>query len=316
MQSSKISEVQKLTQMYSTIDVHQYGLSGFGNQTTTSWANRTIPGPVLNITAFYFQSFRSKQEAHGYHWTDPRTKTVPTDDPRSRTYIASDGLYTVDDINQNGKCQPVIDSTPCGTDSDLEICHTQRYTWGFSYVQLFLNTIALILWTTGIYTMWRKARFQLPLAGYPQVPRGWAAVLELGRAIEQELCRNGIDTKALTDRQLRREIRKYLKGGSVLFEKAKAGPEDDEAEIQKRSLPVFVRGPYRGPREGIKRRAWRKMQCIMFFGAELLVAAALAVVLFVAIPANKGEVIRGSIPYNRTWSESEHTTGLGFVVGV
>lgn len=63
--------------------------------------------------------------------------------------------------------------------------------------------------------MWKKADLRLPLQEYPEVPRGWRAVRELGYAMDKELHVVGIDPEVLTNSQLEHQIRKHLKGGTV-----------------------------------------------------------------------------------------------------
>ncbi|KAI1137828.1 hypothetical protein F5Y05DRAFT_63377 [Hypoxylon sp. FL0543] len=71
---------------------------------------------------------------------------------------------------------------------DKGICQPvqDRFQWGFSFIQLLIAVISLEIWTVGTYMMWLKAQYQLPLQ----------------------------------DRQLKREIRKQLRGGAVTFETA------------------------------------------------------------------------------------------------
>lgn len=154
----------------------------------------------------------------GQDWTDPRTGIQPGRDTQNRRF--QDRLhraYTLESIQSSGTCQPVTEHCPGNSD---ELCRVQKYMWGFSYVQLFLNVVLYLLWTLGLYVMWLKSRVQLPLRGSPEVPRGWRALIHLGETMRRELDRRGIDPEKLTDRQLRREIRKQLHGGSVTFDEA------------------------------------------------------------------------------------------------
>ncbi|KAK3389927.1 hypothetical protein B0H63DRAFT_446085 [Podospora didyma] len=189
-------------------DISKYGLH---NRTTgaTTWGNMTLI-PALNISAFYFLSLPDRKA----------TGKIPTQNSKNRAYSAYGHTYSLGYIKANGTCQPITDDKPCtaGSPPDAESCGTQQYLWGFSYIQLFINNLLLILWTVGMFIMWQKAHFQLPLHGYPEVPRGWRAIKELSRSLEAEMASNKIDFDALTDRELTRQIRKHLNGGSVLFQ--------------------------------------------------------------------------------------------------
>lgn len=74
---------------------------------------------------------------------------------------------------------------------------------------------ALTVWSTGLYIMWHKARHRLPLKNEPEVPRGWRAMAELSRTIERDLGSRGIDIATMEDWQVKREIRKQLRGGAI-----------------------------------------------------------------------------------------------------
>ena len=78
--------------------------------------------------------------------------------------------------------------------------------------------ISLILWTIGTTIMWFSGHRVLPLVDEPEVPCGWRAVAEMARAMDRELVPEGIDITAMTDKQVKQEVRKRLQGGAVSFE--------------------------------------------------------------------------------------------------
>ena len=78
--------------------------------------------------------------------------------------------------------------------------------------------LSLLLWTIGTTIMWFSGHRVLPLVDEPEVPCGWRAVAEMARAMERELVPEGIDITAMTDKQVKQEVRKRLKGGAVSFE--------------------------------------------------------------------------------------------------
>ncbi|KAK3348951.1 hypothetical protein B0T25DRAFT_503842 [Lasiosphaeria hispida] len=199
-----------------TVDINTYGLHN-SSDSDSKWGNQTIPY-ILNITAFYFRPLSDRTVKYGYNWVDPITGGIPTQDPQKRTYSAKGELYSLNYIKANGTCQPITEDR-CNADSSIDgdSCSIQKYMWGFSYMQLFINTILLILWTVGTFIMWVKAHFRLPLHDYPEVPRGWRAIRELSHAMDAEFDRNDIDADAVTDDELKKAIRKHIKGGSVVF---------------------------------------------------------------------------------------------------
>ncbi|KAL7619460.1 hypothetical protein AAE478_009999 [Parahypoxylon ruwenzoriense] len=176
--------------------VSSYGFYG-SNYTESTWQNTTLPAPVLNISASYIPP----GPLFSHDWTDPQTKQKPFNDITKSTYFLSNQTYPMDYIMDRGGCQPVLN----------------EYRWGFSFIQLFILSSLMLVWTTGISIMWLQAHLKLPLRGHPEVPTGWRALLLLAEAIRKELTEAGINPASLKDEQVKDEIRKHLQGGSISF---------------------------------------------------------------------------------------------------
>ncbi|KAI1455161.1 hypothetical protein F4805DRAFT_437039 [Annulohypoxylon moriforme] len=189
-------DLQRTTSNY----VSLYGFFGLWN-TTSVWLNEELPSPILNISAFYFDP---DSEFYGSNWTDHQGAGVeyPFRDPSNITLAYSNQTYLLTYVQANGRCQPVQD----------------RFKWGFSFLQLLAVVILLNIWTIGTYVMWFKARFQLPLQGQPEIPRGWKSVLILAEKMNEEFQQAGINVQSLTNKRLEEEIGKILGGGSVSFD--------------------------------------------------------------------------------------------------
>ncbi|KAI6083072.1 hypothetical protein F4821DRAFT_245572 [Hypoxylon rubiginosum] len=177
--------------------VSQYGFFG-NNNTKSTWQNKTLPAPALNISAYYIPP----GGLFGNNWTDPQTQQRPFNDLALLTYLLQNQTYPVSYIESRGTCQPVLN----------------QYQWGFSFTQLFIVVAILFIWTIGISIMWLRARHRLPLRGHPEVPKGWKAVILLADAMDKELMEADIDAHALRDQQVKNKIQKYLQGGSVRFD--------------------------------------------------------------------------------------------------
>ncbi|KAI5925774.1 hypothetical protein F4810DRAFT_658176 [Camillea tinctor] len=218
-----------------------YGLK----DTPSIWGSEIIPPPTLDIEAFYVGDYSS---LYGFDWADPRTENTsyPFRDTSKIAYTYSNDTYFLNDLRSGGRCQPIPD----------------RYQWGFSFIQLFIMTALLFIWTIGTYIMWLKARFQLPLEGQPEVPRRWKSILVLAEAINQELVENSIHIQSMTDRQIEREIYKKLKGGTLSFDIP-----------LRRSGYSFRRGLWRW----LKREKW---WCVAWFCSSLSVLSVPLVVLW------------------------------------
>jgi hypothetical protein len=211
-------------------DVQSHGFHGLDNAPST-FMSKELPAPALNISISFIPGNRRAgswgsgpwhpnstivDNCWGVNWIDPRTGYQPGQDLQNRHYHDFLGrVYPLKYIKGSGICQPATEHCP---ESGDDLCVVQKYLWGFSYIQLFLNVLLYLVWTIGLYIMWLKSQAQLPLKGAAEVPRGWRALIHLGEAMRRDLDRRGIDPEKLTDRQLKTEIRKQLRGGFVTFE--------------------------------------------------------------------------------------------------
>ncbi|KAK0744565.1 hypothetical protein B0T21DRAFT_280580 [Apiosordaria backusii] len=198
-------------------NVRQYGFFGRLNSNTT-WGDwdEQLPAPALDISAFYLPPMAGNPLGdsaitgpYGYDWHDPLTKDYPFRNKSKTTFAFDNKTFTLDYILENGTCQPI---------SEVGVLVIFTYQWGFSYLQLYIAVNLLLLWSAGIYLLWLKARFNLPLAQHDQVPQEWECVLHMSRELRRELKRSGIkSTKRLTDPQLKQNVMAHLQGGQISF---------------------------------------------------------------------------------------------------
>ncbi|KAK0724608.1 hypothetical protein B0H67DRAFT_568303 [Lasiosphaeris hirsuta] len=180
-----------------------YGLDATGgkaNDVVTQWAGGSIPKPALNISAFYFPRETS---FYGRDYIDPRINKRPYADPRNiqLTVLGENSTtYSLDYVRANGSCQPL------GT-----------YKWGFSFVQLFIVLIILLLWTVGTCTMWLKAHLTLLRRADGEVPNKYNASLVLAARMRSDL-KIGI-TRQLTNQELDGVIKEHT-GGRIDMQEA------------------------------------------------------------------------------------------------
>ncbi|KAI8626410.1 hypothetical protein F5Y19DRAFT_222498 [Xylariaceae sp. FL1651] len=166
--------------------------SHYGFNGTTSgasrWMFKDIPGPALNIEPFLLSS--------------ERLKLFGGDLTKSRNFWTyGNRTYSLEEIQTSGSCQPA----------------REAFQWGFSYIQLFIVIVFLIIWTPGTYAMWLKAHVCLPLKHQPERPRGMRALLLLAEKVSKQLAESGINPNTMKNRELKREIKDQLKQGSVSF---------------------------------------------------------------------------------------------------
>ncbi|KAF5506281.1 hypothetical protein CGCS363_v005435 [Colletotrichum siamense] len=189
----------------------EHGFFGLKNVNST-FMNQTLSSPTLNISAFYIPERYST--IFGNNWTDPRTNTQPFSDRSKVTYTYNIGndTYDLNYIRSNGTCQPVTEI------DKINASARETYQWGFSYIQLFIMLLLLILWTFGMSAMWVKSHMTMRMRGRFDKPKGFKGVLELAAAIRTELQESNPDD--LNHDQLSEEIKKRLRGGTIELEKA------------------------------------------------------------------------------------------------
>ncbi|KAK2010430.1 hypothetical protein LZ32DRAFT_630193 [Colletotrichum eremochloae] len=189
-------------------DVQKYGFYGLKNEEST-WMGRPLPAPVLNISASWLLP---SELIYGWNWTDPRTGQQPFRDRYRATYAFGNETYSIDYLKANGSCQPM-------SDPDLSIDSAREsYEWGFSYLQLFIMIVLLIVWTLCLGYMCVKARLTMRMRQTYDVPKEYKGVLELSNAIRKQLQES--DPDDLSHDQLHKEVKKRLGGGRIELERA------------------------------------------------------------------------------------------------
>ncbi|KAK3987145.1 hypothetical protein QBC44DRAFT_372434 [Cladorrhinum sp. PSN332] len=190
--------------------VMEYGFHGLKNMATIFWGNN-ISAPALNISGFYFTPKRpgSTYDPFGREWVNHVTNNYEFVH-RNHTSImfATDSgiaepiFYGLSYILQNGRCQQISD----------------RYHWGFSYLQTIILDILILMWTLGIFLIWLKAEINLPLPGHQEVPRGWLSLLQMADSLRTECVDSDISVTHTTDSVLKREVPKTINGGHISFD--------------------------------------------------------------------------------------------------
>ncbi|KAK4224305.1 hypothetical protein QBC38DRAFT_458461 [Podospora fimiseda] len=183
--------------------VEQYGFYGI-NRTESTWDNsRILEPPVLNITAFYIMPrFYVDRGLWGDDWVHPDTGLKPFQNPENIRYSFNNEVYTLTYIQENGRCQP---------DSDT-------YQWGFSYIQLFIVSIIIFIWSVGITILWLQANINFPLTSFPNgMPNVWRRLSHLASEMNGDLAEEKVHMDDSTDQELVTAINKHLQGGRVSF---------------------------------------------------------------------------------------------------
>uniref|UniRef100_A0A8H7NPF8 Uncharacterized protein n=1 Tax=Bionectria ochroleuca TaxID=29856 RepID=A0A8H7NPF8_BIOOC len=119
--------------------------------------------------------------------------------PRADFISKDTETYDMATIQKNGTCQPI----------------QNRYQWGFSFLQLFINIILLSLWTIGMALVWVKSHLTLKLNGFAAIYNNWKGLLEFTEVLGGQLKAAKIEYLSIDDKQLELEIEKLLQGGSV-----------------------------------------------------------------------------------------------------
>lgn len=197
--------------------VWEYGLGGTKNVSSTfnltdGSLGPEIPPPILNISAYD---------------TSGDTTLGGSNQPsllRPLSWFRANKTYSIAYVEENGSCQ-----------------NTGDYQWGFSFLQLLVSLILLIMWTIGIYILWLRAHFTQKLRGREscQTSGEHKAVLELAVAMQQELDIQQVNVSLLIERQLDDRVDKELKGGAMSY--APAYPELKTYSFRKGTKNWFKR---------------------------------------------------------------------------
>ncbi|KAK4677532.1 hypothetical protein QC764_404520 [Podospora pseudoanserina] len=180
-----LGEKQQL-QMHIWKYVRRYGFFGRLN-TNTTWGDwdMGLSAPALDISAFCLPPVADVPAGEsnvsvtcGHNWQDPLTKNYPLRNTSKTTFASGNRTFTLDYILANGICQPISD----------------KYQWGFSYLQLYIVINVVLLWSTGIFLLWLKAQFNLPLAQYDRVPRELECMLHMSRELQRHFKKSGVES--------------------------------------------------------------------------------------------------------------------------
>ncbi|KAI1737957.1 hypothetical protein F4680DRAFT_426655 [Xylaria scruposa] len=166
--------------------VQKYGFNGHSNH-SSQWLNYSLPSNSLNIEPIYVPEEVLE-----------RLNVTRNSEP---AWTYANHTYTLNDIVERGACKTLGES----------------FQWGFSYIQLFIIVLLLIIWTTGTCLLRYQTNRYPPLQDQPERPRGLRALILLAEAVKSDLEANGINPHTLTNKQLNRLIYKNLEGGSATF---------------------------------------------------------------------------------------------------
>ncbi|KAF5632942.1 hypothetical protein F25303_9330 [Fusarium sp. NRRL 25303] len=184
-----------------------YGFDGKGGRETrngqkTYFRNQTLNWPPLTIKAFYLPN--------NFYWnwtylTDvPSSTTLGTyEDNSASAFIVEDEIYNLKDVQAGGVCQPIKSG------------ESIKYQWGFSFLQLFVMTILLQLWSVSLFVLWATTKLTLKRNDIGVSSEGWKGLLELTDNIKEQIESAGITWEDLTDKELHGEIQHLLTGGPV-----------------------------------------------------------------------------------------------------
>ncbi|KAK4143723.1 uncharacterized protein C8A04DRAFT_28504 [Dichotomopilus funicola] len=180
--------------------VLEYGLHGAHNAPSV-WPDAEgqvkLPAPALNIAAYCLFSDLPEQLQMPDELSPQNTSQI--------MYMQANRMYDLAYINANGRCQSKADD--------------KVYQWGFSYIQVFILILVLILWTIGTWLVWLQAHINLPPRNDEhtgdflvpkktlQAPRSWNGVLQLAAAIQNDADSLGVDPAKLTCGEARTKMR-------------------------------------------------------------------------------------------------------------
>jgi hypothetical protein len=210
-------------------DIQQYG---FNNGTSpdrnrkesTSLFGQTLGLPPLNISSMYLPDV-----PFYWNWSMNYTKNFVSPEIRNAnpygnisrlTFLVDNAFYSSAKITTKGICQPIKDGVRTWHRRILcsQLTHLKdsiEYQWGFSFLQLFVMTVLLQLWSLGLLILWINASQTLRRNNYEAFSQGWKGLLEFTGMIRAELETANINPDELLDKELDDKIQKLLQGGSM-----------------------------------------------------------------------------------------------------
>jgi hypothetical protein len=193
--------------------------------------------PPVDVSDYYHQ--KEKNETSSFYLSTNKIALAPPllnitnllgvsphpDSPvqnADAAWINSGEPYTATYIRSQGNCQALTVRIKIVSGVEIYFNTTQHYQWGFSFIQLNLMLLLLIMWTVGTYTMWLSAHITMKQRGRKQVAGEYKAILELANAMQiQLLSHSGSSEKTtanMSESELRRRIAKDIRGGAISYE--------------------------------------------------------------------------------------------------
>ncbi|PSN68740.1 hypothetical protein BS50DRAFT_453521, partial [Corynespora cassiicola Philippines] len=174
------------------LHVAKNGFYGMKQEAST-FRNFDVPSPVLNISAMYLPD-----GFNGYGWANPITGERPFNYESRITWTVANQTYNLDYIKEKGICQT-------------------NYQWGFSFMQLNLVIILLLIWAIGIYSMWITSHFTMRRRGRTEVAGEQKAIFELANAMHEQLSRHMKDIPNQPEASISKCITQDLHGGEISY---------------------------------------------------------------------------------------------------
>ncbi|KAI1131225.1 hypothetical protein F5Y10DRAFT_79838 [Nemania abortiva] len=147
----------------------------------------------------FILTFDGNYVLFSYFQFKPDAGNLTSTTPHDVYWMFSNQLYSLSYIQENGQCQPV----------------RNRFKWGFSFLQIFILVIGLLVWTFGTCLLWLQSRIRLPFQDQLEIPRGYKGWLLFADTIVRQLKWAGFDARSLMNSQMKTAIRKSLRRGAI-----------------------------------------------------------------------------------------------------
>ncbi|KAH6671497.1 hypothetical protein F5X68DRAFT_264754 [Plectosphaerella plurivora] len=173
----------------------KYGLFGIlpdkgMHRDDTEWMGDAL-GPALNISAFFLPPGTFENA------TKDANHTFANNSMRAFTNIDYNYTLSLEYFMDNGTCQP-----------------REPYQWGFSFLQLFIDTILVLFWAIAIWLLWLRTQQELGRRNI-EVSSRYRAILDLAKALDNNMSTIDETADALSDKQLTDCVKTRLRGGAM-----------------------------------------------------------------------------------------------------
>ena len=187
-----------------------YGLNGTTNNASEFYMGNNptkLSPPTLHITSTFLRDMYQQDEEDeedstpSGQYTGLAYNSYLYNDWTNAQFIYQNTTYTYADIQANGQC---VQASPPG------------YSWGFSFILLFVTALLTTIWSIGMYIMWLDAHLhsRYNRAGRRMGP--FRAALDLAKALHKDMGEDAAEH--LSNSEIKDLLKRGMNGHVIGYE--------------------------------------------------------------------------------------------------